>query len=61
MTMSGNYWKWPDRDDIFDYLIGDVIRKIEVPTLINSRGIYNVPEINDIREENNNNDNMNIK
>lgn len=61
MTMSANNWKWPDRDDICDYLIEDVVCKIEVPTLLNSRGIYSVPEVSTIKQTKLDDNIVNIK
>lgn len=57
MTMSVNNWRWPDKEDLCDYAIDDVICKIPIPELINSRGIYSVPRINDLRNKKNPSDN----
>lgn len=51
MTMSGNFWKWPEKDDILIYDMKDVICKIESPALISSRGTYDVPKINQLRKD----------
>ncbi|KAK9874449.1 hypothetical protein WA026_002788, partial [Henosepilachna vigintioctopunctata] len=40
MTMSGNFWKWPDKDDILVYDMNEIKCKFESPTLISSRGTY---------------------
>nr|XP_049693639.1 uncharacterized protein LOC126054037 [Helicoverpa armigera] len=53
MTMSGSYWKWPEKDDILIYDITDIMCKIESPALMSSRGTYDVPKINQLRNQNN--------
>ncbi|KAK9878374.1 hypothetical protein WA026_021682 [Henosepilachna vigintioctopunctata] len=53
MTMSGNFWKWPDKDDILVYDMSEIKCKIESPALISSRGTYDVPKINELRKKNN--------
>ncbi|XP_050509916.1 uncharacterized protein LOC126886858 [Diabrotica virgifera virgifera] len=50
MTMNGKYWKWPDRDDILNYDFDDVVCKIARPSLINKRGAYEVPEIENLKK-----------
>lgn len=53
MTMSGNFWKWPEKDDILIYDMKDVICKIESPALVSNRGTYDVPKINQLRKQSN--------
>lgn len=53
MTMSGNFWKWPEKDDILIYDMKDVICKIESPALVSNRGTYDVPKVNQLRKQSN--------
>ncbi|KAK4887128.1 hypothetical protein RN001_003399 [Aquatica leii] len=50
MAESGNFWKWPNKDDILDYVFADVICKIKIPTPVTKRGAYNIPEIDDLKK-----------
>lgn len=45
MSMVGNNWRWPDIDDVLFYPFEDIKCRIKDPQLLNSRGIYHVPEI----------------
>ncbi|XP_072398607.1 uncharacterized protein [Diabrotica undecimpunctata] len=46
MVESGlNYWKWPSEPDELWYSAEDIVEKINIPTPINNRGIYSIPEI----------------
>ncbi|XP_055377922.1 uncharacterized protein LOC129609824 [Condylostylus longicornis] len=40
MTMSGTNWRWPEKDDILVYQKKDIIKKLNHPLLLNSRGVY---------------------
>lgn len=46
MTMSGQNWRWPEKEDVLSYEDKDVIKKIKPPILLNSRGIYAISDIN---------------
>lgn len=37
----GLYWRWPERDDIALYLASNVLKRIEPPLVVGSRGQYN--------------------
>jgi len=50
MAMSGNFWKWPQKDDILVYSVTDVILKIATPAQVTNRGAYRVPEIEKLRK-----------
>ena len=38
MEQAGNNWKWPSRPDEVFYTEKQLIRKLNVPTVVNSRG-----------------------
>ena len=40
------FWKWPDREDVTTYQPSQLVKKIQPPSLSNSRNQYVVPEIN---------------
>ena len=39
-------WKWPRFDDLEEYKLRDLIQVISDPEMLNSRQIFNVPELN---------------
>ena len=45
MVKSGKYWKWPDKKDEIFYSWSEIKMTIQDPDLVNSRGMYKVPEI----------------
>ena len=45
MVKSGKCWKWPDRKDEIFYPWSEIKMTIQDPDLVNSRGIYKVPEL----------------
>lgn len=47
--MSGLNWKWPEKEDICWYKKEYVMQSIMPPTLVNSRKVYGVPEINNYK------------
>lgn len=40
MQMTGSNWRWPDKVDMLVYDAADVLKKLEPPILLNSRGVY---------------------
>lgn len=50
MTMSGQFWKWPNKDDVLIYSVEDVQCKIKTPLRLTKRGPFNVPEIVEMRK-----------
>uniref|UniRef100_A0A8D8PNS0 Uncharacterized protein n=1 Tax=Cacopsylla melanoneura TaxID=428564 RepID=A0A8D8PNS0_9HEMI len=53
MDMAGpGTWNWPSKDDILVYNDREIVCNIKPPEIINSRGIYLVPEIDIVRKTN---------
>lgn len=52
MTRYGKYgWRWPDREDILDYQLDEIHRRIPQPRLINKRGTYVCPSVEELNEQ----------
>lgn len=51
MVMSQTNWKWPEKDDVLSYNVRDIVMKIQPPELLNSRGVYQIPEITELRNK----------
>ena len=48
VAVPGSVWKWPAKDDIADYALVNVVRKINVPTLLPGGGRkleFSIPEL----------------
>jgi hypothetical protein len=50
MQMSGQNWKWPEKEDVIWYKDEEICTFINPPSLLNIRGIYAVPEIESLRK-----------
>ena len=39
---TGTLWKWPNKDDVMDYDLSEIVRKISVPDLLpgSKRAVY---------------------
>lgn len=49
MAMMCNNWKWPNKDDISLYPLTSIVCIINPPAIVNKRGVYKVPELNNLR------------
>ncbi|KAI6651097.1 hypothetical protein LOD99_5447 [Oopsacas minuta] len=45
MIKYGKYWKWPEKKDEIFYPWSEIKMTIQDPDLVNSRGMYKVPEL----------------
>lgn len=51
MTMAGQFWKWPAKDDVIWYSEHEVIQLIKNPKKMNNRGQFSIPEIQNLRDK----------
>uniref|UniRef100_A0A6P7F082 Uncharacterized protein PFB0765w-like n=1 Tax=Diabrotica virgifera virgifera TaxID=50390 RepID=A0A6P7F082_DIAVI len=51
MVKTLNHWKWPEKKDELIYEKCDVVQTISEPKKINSRGIYDVPEMSNLKKK----------
>ena len=45
MEMSGQHWRWPEKEDVLWYEVDEIVEMIESPELLNNRGQYSVNAI----------------